>query len=148
MPTYRKCCLVKTMHDMFRSYVLSNQFQECFRCGCNLPQSLCSTPTHTVFRIYKLLLKKSQVACYMILWITTCFVYRKPTMLNDLILGKYVHKITCTWTLHEVSFHLCIKRFCIIENYEYTVHQNQCILFWILCIWRVSKNFKAQKWMK
>jgi hypothetical protein len=69
--------ILDILHEVFGSYVLSKQFQECFRCGwswqpcstdmnsCNhflwgIPQRLCSTPTHTLFRICKLFLIKSQ----------------------------------------------------------------------------------------
>jgi len=78
--------------------------------------------------------KRSQVT-----YVTNlCFIYSDYTTSKDFILN-----ICSTWRPHtykvslKVRFHTCIIFFCILEYYEYMVHENCCVLVWILCIFQI-----------
>jgi len=61
---------------------------------------------------------------------------------NFLVRLQRVHEVEGSHTEHvftrrphayklsmRANFHSCIKRYCILENHEYTAHRNRCVFF-------------------
>jgi hypothetical protein len=109
--------ILDSLHDVFGSCFLLNQFPEHSGCGWFWPpcspdmnpcvyflwvylRIMCSAPIHTLFRSckqkLKLLLKRSQVTCCMTQLTALWFVYSEFMRLNILILNMCSHDLMHT----------------------------------------------------
>jgi len=141
--------ILYVLRDVFGSHVLSNQFPEHFICvwlrpPCSLEMNpfnyflwgcLCTAPTNT----HCTGVAHGRWSCF---WRDNRYVLcdtvdifgfhlKQVHRSQDLIFNMCSHEDHVhtnppwKWTFIHVSY------FCILENYEYTVHWNCCMFFWI-----------------